>query len=247
MARRFSLSLHATAVALHRALPRLLRRPAEASYSLVRRCTRTVVAPLSFTVKTGHWRSCLSELPVDRDGAPLPWYTYPLIDFLQEQDLTGYRVLEWGAGYSTLWWARRGAEVLAFESDRAWWERLRPMLPRNARVEPIRPDLVDLVLPHEQYDVIVIDGAQRTPWLRYSLDLLSPTGAIIADDLEDPRLWPPDGAHAIARFLAAGLIRVDFYGQGPIDPRYRCTSMFLRESCPFLRNRRPPQIEGNRR
>ena len=41
--------------------------------------------------------SCL-----DREGRPIPWYTYPAIEYLASLDLSGMKVLEYGSGNSSL-------------------------------------------------------------------------------------------------------------------------------------------------
>lgn len=41
---------------------------------------------------------------VDKDGNPIPWYTYPAIEFLNSLDFSSKNVFEYGTGNSTLWW-----------------------------------------------------------------------------------------------------------------------------------------------
>ena len=51
------------------------------------------------------------------DGDPLPWFTYPAIEYLSQFDFSGKRVFEYGAGNSSLFWAARAREVVAVESN----------------------------------------------------------------------------------------------------------------------------------
>ena len=54
---------------------------------------------------------------VDKKGDPIPWYTYPAIDFLLLRDYRDKNILEFGSGQSTLWWAARAKFVLSLEED----------------------------------------------------------------------------------------------------------------------------------
>ena len=94
------------------------------SRSLARRLLRgirpAVLGPLRFAIDAGHLRSALLGQAVDRGGHPLLWVTYPAIEFLRQLDWRGKRVLEWGAGNSTLWWARQGANVFSVEHSQEW-------------------------------------------------------------------------------------------------------------------------------
>jgi hypothetical protein len=107
-----------------------------------------------FLHSTGWRRSIEQGAAVDTDG-PVPWFTYPAIRFLQRLVRPDWRVLEYGSGNSTRWWAKRVVQVVAVEHDPAWAAALRRDMPANARlVERVMDDLVppdcDTVL-REQY------------------------------------------------------------------------------------------------
>ena len=59
-----------------------------------------------------------------RNGNPIPWFTFSAIDFLETIDLRGMRVLEVGGGFSTLYWARRGLTGQTLECDPTWCDLL---------------------------------------------------------------------------------------------------------------------------
>lgn len=48
---------------------------------------------------------------VNREGQPIPWFTCRAIDFLSQLDLSEKIVFEYGAGASTLYWAKRGSKL----------------------------------------------------------------------------------------------------------------------------------------
>lgn len=49
-----------------------------------------------------------------------PWLCWPAIDWLEAFMQPGMRVLEFGSGGSTVFFAKRGARVLSIEDDSAW-------------------------------------------------------------------------------------------------------------------------------
>ncbi len=48
--------------------------------------------------KTGWWRSVKESKPVDAQGKPLPWMTYPALAWMDQLDLAECRIFEYGAG-----------------------------------------------------------------------------------------------------------------------------------------------------
>ncbi|MGC1360796.1 MAG: hypothetical protein WA826_06450, partial [Silvibacterium sp.] len=67
----------------------------------------------------------MKRAAVSKNGEPIPWYTYPIIDFLSDRDFKNKNILEFGGGQSTLWWAKRARRVVTFEGKREWHDRIR--------------------------------------------------------------------------------------------------------------------------
>ncbi len=61
----------------------------------------------------GWLRALRDGRPIDANGQPLPWLTYPCIDFLRSLDLRDKSVFEWGCGHSTLFFAERANRVVS--------------------------------------------------------------------------------------------------------------------------------------
>ncbi len=227
------MDLKRLAGAVRRLLP---TRPSQ----FVRAVGTAVLTPIAFSLRTGHFRSALRTQAVDAAGDPLPWYTYPAIEFLAHQDVADKRVLEWGAGQSTVWWTRRAASVTAFDSDPAWVEWVRRAAPR-AVLHNVPDDLtgVDRFLAGATFDLIVIDGLDRDRCARRSVDLLADGGAIIFDNSEG--YWGPEGEYPILDlFREQGFQRVDFYGYAPGVFWPHCTSVFFRSHCFLFSGAAPP-------
>jgi Glycosyl transferase family 2 len=196
---------------------------------LIRRIAGAVLAPLLFSYRTGHFRSSLKMAAVDKDGAPIPWYSYPCIDFLKHRPYEGRVILEFGGGQSTLWWARRASRVVTLEGDRAWYERIARTMPSNVELHHVDDDnpascaqQVQEVLQrssYDTYDVIVIDGLWRTEMIDIAMRFVADEGMIVCDD-----------AHGYAiqeSLLRHGFHRVDFFGYSPGVVLPKVTSIYF--------------------
>jgi hypothetical protein len=105
-----------------------------------------------YLTDTGWLISAETKESVDKNG-PVPWITYPAIRILSTITRPHYRVFEFGAGSSTLWWGKRTAEVVSVDHDGEWVEHLGKQLeitnsvlhvPINA---PTDPTLLPAVMP----------------------------------------------------------------------------------------------------
>ena len=194
--------------------------------------------------RRAQWRSMVTGRPLAFDGAPIPWITYPALDYLCRQDFSETDVLEYGGGESSLWWAARARKVITVEASVEWAKSLRERAPANLLV--IGP--VDLegfaeapfIEGFKKFDVIIIDGWRRLECAETSLESLSEGGILILDNSD----W-----HVLeCEWLRSqGLTQIDFHGFGPVNDYTWCTSVFLRTHCsvPYGGGSWPTEIYGN--
>ena len=73
----------------------------------------------------------------------MPWITFAAITYLKQVLSPDMRVFEYGTGGSTLFFARRVAEVISVEHDPVWYEQLREIIENrninNTHVQLIEP------------------------------------------------------------------------------------------------------------
>jgi hypothetical protein len=211
-------------------------------WGIIRGLGTALVTPFAFSLYSGHARSSFRGRAVDREGAPLPWYTDPAVDLLRAKDFSDCRVLEFGAGQSTLWWAARAREVVTFEDDPTWCAELAPLLPANVhlyRVRPNRTAMADALGKEARFDIAVVDGLDRFEAAQLAIEFLADEGAILFDDSDGH--WGPPPTYPIIDLLRdAGFLRIDFYGYAPGVVLPHCTSLFFRGSCRLLRGSENP-------
>jgi hypothetical protein len=174
----------------------------------------------------GHLRTIVRNECLDAEGRPIPWYTYPALEFIRQLDFTRCSVFEYGSGNSTLFWSNVAARVVSVEHEKTWFERMRTVAPANCEmVFADDPDTYVNCLRTRagNFDVIVIDGQCRLQCASVAGAALRPGGVIVLDNSD----WFPNTAAALR---GHDLIEVDMSGLGPINACTWTTSFFFHRS-----------------
>ena len=174
----------------------------------------------------GQYRSIASGQSIDRAGMPIPWYSYPAIEYIRQLDFSDKAVFEYGSGNSTLFWAARSKSVVAVEDDHAWYERVRQSLPDHVEylLKPAKDDYVSAISNVAgPFDVIIIDGSHRYDCAVAALPHLASDGFVILDNSD----WKTKTSQLLRD---ADLIEVDMSGFGPINGYTTTTSFYFTRS-----------------
>lgn len=148
----------------------------------------------------------------DSTGLVMPWFTRPFLDLLDQWRRSGvmlhgrevpllrtWKVFEWGAGYSTTWWASNCAELQSCEADPAWSSAVARDLEEHSvahrvkqwTVDPVTsPDIYAKCARPGPYDCLVIDGSERVDCAEEAIRLVAPGGVIILDNSEVEEFKP---------------------------------------------------------
>jgi len=199
---------------------------------------------LNTFIHTGWIASVEAASPVNAKGEPIPWFTYPAIDFLESKIRADWTVWEWGCGNSTLWWAAKAARVFSIEHNAEWHQKISADLAANAAIALIEdPNIyasLRAIETAERFDVIVIDGEQRNLCARSAVGLTKPTSLIVFDNSD--RKEYRDG---LAFLGAGGWKRIDFFGLVPSYAYRTCTSVFYRDESLLNGGRLPCDLESS--
>jgi hypothetical protein len=190
--------------------------------------------------KQGQWRSIREARPVRADGTPLPWYTYPAIEYLVRFDWSTSRIFEYGAGFSSLFWAHRAKLVVSVDRDAEWVRRLESQAGSNLRLffRAGRADYVGAIRePGTKFDLVVIDGHWRHDCVAPGMECLEKRGMVLLDNSDM-------FVRVAERLRDEGFFQIDFSGFGPVNNYAWTTSLFVRADVGIRRDADPHPIAG---
>jgi hypothetical protein len=158
-------------------------------------------------------------------NAAQPILTWPFLDFLDHLVLREQSLIELGAGYSTLWFAKRFARVRSFETDASWHAALSKQIPDNVELSLVAIEQLEgAELEYRGESWLLIDFAgKRTAFIKRFLTKLSKDNgpaAIVLDNAD----WYRRGASILREH---GYLEVPFYGFKSGQSWVSCTSLFL--------------------
>jgi hypothetical protein len=127
----------------------------------------------------------------------------PMISFRAARVIDGLltpdsRVVEFGSGYSTLWFAQRCAELVSIEDDPYWRLVVQELLTKSG-LHHVRHEYRGLDrysrlddYPDGYFDFALVDGKDRTACVRTALAKVKPGGWVYLDN-SDKDMTIPDG------------------------------------------------------
>jgi hypothetical protein len=187
----------------------------------------------------GYGRAFIDNAPVDANGSPLPWYTYPMIEYLESFDLSSLRVFEYGCGNSTLWWMNHVREVVSVEDNPEWHHRIKKQLASNTHLllEQDHDEYCKAIEDFGMFDLIVVDGSARHDCCQTAVKHLNPGGGIILDN--------SDCLPQSTEFLrSAGLFEIAMNGFVMLLSRTSRTSLFISQPCLLRPRPHRPSVAG---
>ncbi|ACB75051.1 class I SAM-dependent methyltransferase [Opitutus terrae] len=180
-----------------------------------------------YLTETGWVRSLLAGEVVDANGDPQPWATLPYVEFIRPRLHSGWTVMEYGSGASTLFYAARVRQIWAVEHEPSFAAVLRPRLPSNAQLLTATAgtsNYADAISGCSAApELVSVDGADRVACIRRTIECLAPQGVVVLDDAERTEY-----AEAHRMLVRAGFRSLEFWGLAPAWVRRKCTTVFYR-------------------
>jgi hypothetical protein len=181
----------------------------------------------------GWFRSFREAASVDAEGNPLPWLTYPSIEFLKKRIKKEMSVFEYGCGNSTLWWAARVKEIVSVEHDEKWYKKNASKAPDNVFLNHIELEYGGAYSNkikefRNKFDIVVIDGRDRVNCTINCIDALKPDGVVIWDNSDRPEY-----EEGYSFLYNNGFKKLEFIGMCPVINFKTETSIFYRENNVF--------------
>lgn len=196
---------------------------------------KTLAALLSqrdfgYLKEVGWFESFSKNRSIDKDFNPIPWFTYPSIDFLAPRLNKSIKMLEFGSGNSTIYFASKVSKVYSVEHNKIWFDIVSKSRPANAEILLSESDGVDDYISlieklDLKFDIIVIDGLHRNECMISSINLLSQNAVVILDDSERDEYQK-----GIGFLLSKDFRKLDFWGIAPTVLFKKCTSIFYKSN-----------------
>ena len=167
--------------------------------------------------------------PVDKNNQPIPWFTYPSINFFTNRLNKNLNVFEFGSGNSSLFFAERVKSLISVEHNNQWFEKIKNFLPYNSKLSYVDSNtpaqyLEPLKVSNDKFDIIIVDGLYRNECLIESINYLTDEGLIVLDDSE--RVIYNEGINFI---LKNNFKRIDFSGIAPGLLYSKTTTIFYKQ------------------
>ena len=128
-----------------------------------------------------------------------PWISYRAVKFLDQKITPAWRVIEFGSGMSTLWFARRCGFLHSIEVDDHWFQLLSRRLEREKHVRyDLRPletycDVSDHA--DASVDLAFVDGEWRSRCVENVVSKIRPGGLLYLDNTDLEENEPGDDMH----------------------------------------------------
>jgi len=177
----------------------------------------------------GWFKAFQTKTAVDNSGKPIPWVTYPFIDFISERFNSNMNILEFGSGNSTLYYAKKVNSITSVEHNQTWYKKMSNIIPSNVKL--IFKELIEngeyskcANLLEANYNIIIVDGEDRNNCIYNSINALNENGIIVLDDSERKEY-----NEAVSFLSDKNFKRLDFWGMAPGVLFKKCTSIFYRQ------------------
>ena len=198
----------------------------------------------------GWFTSVKKKQAVDKNGDPIPWLTYPFIDFIGDRLDATMDLFEYGAGNSSIYYAGKVKSVTSIEHSSEWYKIIKsndkfnytnlnirlveapPKLLKEGYHEMAFTDDINAYVKSvtdtdAKYDIIVVDGLFRNSCIMECLPSLTGRGVVFLDNTQYKyQQQLKKGTDFMAE---NGFRRLDFWGMGPIYAAKSCTTVFYRE------------------
>ncbi len=169
-----------------------------------------------------------TKTAIDNNGNPIPWVTYPFIDFISERLNSDMNIFEFGSGNSTLYYAQKVNSITSVEHNQTWYKKMSEIIPSNVNL--IFKELIangeysrHSKIQNTKYDIIIIDGEDRNNCIYNSINSLNNNGVFVLDDSEREEY-----NEAVSFLNNKNFKRLDFWGMAPGILYKKCTTIFYK-------------------
>lgn len=137
------------------------------------------------------------DYPIEKIGGPgEPFIPRPAIDLLAKHLKPHAHVLEWGSGYSTVWFSHHAGAVWSVENDRQIMNAVRELLQKADRWNVFQLFAADqeqyaqIVESLGAFDAVLVDGLNKLTCVGMAKNHVKRGGLLMINHAEAEPFWP---------------------------------------------------------
>lgn len=181
-----------------------------------------------YLADNGWFASFNKKAPLDKNGNPIPWFTYSCNDFIKGRLKKNFNIFEFGSGNSTLFFAPCVNSVTSVEHNEEWFRIQKNRIPSNVKIifddDNTGGYSRSISNSNNKYEIVVVDGIDRVNCIINSVDYLSENGVLLLDDSERNEY-----GKGIEFLNERGFKKIDFWGIAAGILFKKCTSIFYKD------------------
>lgn len=108
----------------------------------------------------------------------MPWYTLPALKWIKSQETKDWIVMEYGCGYSTIWWRLNCKFLKSVDSDKNWSKAM------GVWHATEKAYYIKIVETDSLWDCVIVDGVDREECVKYCLPYIKSGGVLIIDNYD---------------------------------------------------------------
>ena len=79
----------------------------------------------------GWFKAFRTKTSIDNSSNPIPWVSYPFIDFISERLNIKMNIFEFGSGNSTLYFSKKVNSITSVEHNKTWYNKMSKLISPN--------------------------------------------------------------------------------------------------------------------
>lgn len=169
------------------------------------------------------------NMAIDKSGNPIPWLTYSFLSFVEERIQNDFSLFEYGSGNSTIWFAPKVKSIISIEYDEKYYNYVKSKIGDLDNVtylqREVNKNYSQEILNHKnEFDIVLIDGRERSQCALNAVESLTDRGVIIWDNSEREQYQ-----EAQKKLIELGFKRIGFKGLAPASLLVTETTVFYKE------------------
>jgi hypothetical protein len=174
----------------------------------------------------------------NKNGEAIPMLTISAIDFLESYDFSQYSLIEFGSGQSTIYFSKKFLNVVSFENDKIFFDKLKNKLKNNVIYNFISNN--DLLTNNYKINIndktiILVDCSANRNIVIHNIFKNNMPNIIILDNSE---FYPNSCKYIVSN----GYMEIPFWGLRPTEVYNSCTSVFIKNNFVLPEKKYPVEI-----